>query len=390
MSTLILRAMSGRDPDQSHRASTPLELFFDLICVVAIAAAANGLHHAVVADHVSDGLIGYLFAFASIWWAWMNFTWFASAYDNDDVLYRIAILIMMTGALILAAGISDIFAEFDWTLGVTGYIIMRLSLCSLWLRAAKHDPPHRKTAMRYAIGIASCQVLWIVGFMFVPESMMIPFWVFAMICELAVPAYAEQAGNTPWHREHIIERYGLFTIIVLGESLLAMSSAIAATTGIEYLNADLLLFIGGGLVIVFTMWWLYFSEVGHEALNQTVLTAFLWGYGHLVIFASAAAVGAGLAIGVDSVTDHAVISELGARFALSIPVAVFVLALWFVHERFNSRKDVDHLLYPSTAVLVLASTYLTHSAIAIGVILIACLIFKLKHQARRSSSAIAA
>jgi hypothetical protein len=110
----------------------------------------------------------------------------------------------------------------------------------------------------------------------------------------------------------------------------------------------------------------------------------------LAIFASAAAVGAGLAIGVDSVTDHAAITELGARFALSIPVAVYVLALWFVHERFNSRKDVDHLLYPITTVLVLASTYLTHSSIAIGAILTTCLILKLRHQARRSGDVVAA
>ena len=80
--------MVARSPHEAHRAATPLELFFDLVFVVAIAQAANGLHHAVAELHVVDGLIGYLMVFFAIWWAWMAFTWFASAYDCDDVRAR--------------------------------------------------------------------------------------------------------------------------------------------------------------------------------------------------------------------------------------------------------------------------------------------------------------
>ena len=73
--------MRARSPHEAHRTATPLELLFDLVFVVAIAQAASGLHHAIAEDHAMAGLIGYLMVFFAIWWAWMNFTWFASAYD---------------------------------------------------------------------------------------------------------------------------------------------------------------------------------------------------------------------------------------------------------------------------------------------------------------------
>ena len=81
----FIRPMPGRDITESHRPATPLELFFDLVCVIAIASAAAGLHHAIAENHIGIGILTFTYAFGSIWWAWMNFTWFASAYDNDDI-----------------------------------------------------------------------------------------------------------------------------------------------------------------------------------------------------------------------------------------------------------------------------------------------------------------
>ena len=91
--------MIARSPHEAHRTATPLELFFDLVFVVAIAQAASGLHHAVAELHALDGLIGYLMVFFAIWWAWMAFTWFASAYDCDDVPYRLLVFVQIAGAL---------------------------------------------------------------------------------------------------------------------------------------------------------------------------------------------------------------------------------------------------------------------------------------------------
>ena len=107
--------MRARSPHEPHRVATPLELLFDLVFVVAVAQAASGLHHAIAGAHALEGLMGYLLVFFAIWWAWMNFTWFASAYDCDDVPYRLAVFVQVAGALIFASGVPAMFESGNRT-----------------------------------------------------------------------------------------------------------------------------------------------------------------------------------------------------------------------------------------------------------------------------------
>src|SRR5688572_5001703 len=118
--------MLPRSKDEAHRASTPLELFFDLVFVVAIAQAGAALHHGFAEGHITESIFSYLAVFFAIWWAWLNFTWFASAYDCDDVPYRLATFIQITGALIIAAGVPQAFEHADYGIVVVGYVVMRL------------------------------------------------------------------------------------------------------------------------------------------------------------------------------------------------------------------------------------------------------------------------
>jgi low temperature requirement protein LtrA len=215
--------MRPRSPDEVHRASTPLELFFDLVFVVAVAQAGSRLHHGLAEAHVLEAVISYAMVFFAIWWAWMNFTWFASAYDTDDVPYRLAVFVQLAGALILAAGVPAAFDEHNFTIVTIGYVVMRLPLVAQWLRAAQADPARRACAHRYAIGVTACQIGWVMLLFFPTAWFGFPLLVLA---EFLVPIWAERRGPTPWHPEHIIERYGLFTIIVLGETILAASLAI--------------------------------------------------------------------------------------------------------------------------------------------------------------------
>ena len=105
---------------------------------------------------LSDGIF-------ALWWAWMNFSWFASAYDNDDALYRCLTFVQIVGSLVMAAGIPDVFHSQDFDIIIVGYVIMRLALVTQWLRAAKHDPERRITAYRYAVGIVLVQIGWLVA-----------------------------------------------------------------------------------------------------------------------------------------------------------------------------------------------------------------------------------
>jgi low temperature requirement protein LtrA len=105
------RRMRGRDPNQFHRVATPLELLFDLTFVIAFGLAASQFAHALAEGHYATALIGFGFASFAISWAWINFSWFSSAYDTDDWIFRVVTMVQMIGVLVLAIGLPRMFAS---------------------------------------------------------------------------------------------------------------------------------------------------------------------------------------------------------------------------------------------------------------------------------------
>ncbi|MBA0053799.1 low temperature requirement protein A [Streptomyces sp. AJS327] len=367
--------MRGRRPREAHRAATPLELFFDLCFVVAIAQAGSRLEHAIGTTHFQSGIVGFLLIFFAIWWAWMNFTWFASAYDTDDVPYRVATLVQISGVLILASGVPHALTELDFTVPILGYAVMRTALISQWLRAAVQETTsgRRRTCLRYALGIAVAEVCWI-SWLFVPEGWRLGCFVMFACVELAVPLFAEWYHRTPWHPGHIGERYGLFTIIVLGESVTA------ATLGIQSVVdwqgggglGDLTGVVIGGLLIVFAMWWQYFSVPAHELVtrrSRRLSHSLLWGYGHLFLFAAVAAVGPGLVVAAHQVLGENELGPRAAGAAVTIPVALYVLSVEFLQLRSYQRPGLLRWIFPACAVAVLAATFAPDPVVVTGVLL---------------------
>ena len=346
--------MRARDPEQPHRAPTNLELLFDLCFVVAVAVAAGQLHHAIAEGHAGAVLIGYAQVFFAIWWAWMNFTWFASGYDTDDVPYRLTTVVQIAGVLILAAGLPRIFAGGDFAVVVLGYVIMRFAMVAQWLRAARADPPRSATARRYALGIALCQIGWIVRLALPGESGNLSFLLLAL-AELAVPPWAERAALAPWNPEHISERHGLFTLLVIGESVLAATTAVQSALDIGVARSVLLTTAACSLVIVVALWWLYFDQPV-QAARVSKRRSYVWGYGHLPIFAAAAAVGAGLQAAIDTATGAAHITTAAAGLGLAVPLAIYLLGVWAVHLTPGKASPAQLFASPLAAVLVLAST----------------------------------
>ncbi|MFI8425503.1 low temperature requirement protein A [Streptomyces sp. NPDC085479] len=349
--------LTARSRDESHRTATPLELFFDLCFVVAVAQAGAALVHAVAEGHAGEGVVSYAMVFFAIWWAWMNFSWFASAYDNDDVLYRVVTFVQITGVLILAAGVSRAFEEHDFLVVYLGYLVMRVALASQWLRAAHHagSAEERTMCRRYAGGVLAVQLGWLV-LLFVPDGA-VP-WVFLALvaAELAVPVYAEKDAASTWHPHHIAERYGLFTIIVLGESVAAATVAVKSGVAEHDALNELLPIAAGGLLIVFAAWWIYFVVPAHDRLRDN-RQGFLWGYGHFVIFMSAAAVGAGLEIAVEQAVGKAHISTLAASASVTIPAAVFLLSVWLLHARYFKVGIAQQAVLPVSTLAILMCSF---------------------------------
>ncbi|MFD6187310.1 low temperature requirement protein A [Streptomyces goshikiensis] len=348
--------MTARSRKEGHRASTPLELFFDLCFVVAVAQAGRQLVHALAEDHVGAGITGYLFVFFGVWWAWMNFTWFASAYDVDDVPYRIATLVQISGVLIYSAGIPRAFNDNDWTVAVIGYVVMRLALTAQWLRAAAGERgAARRCALTYAIGLVICQLGW-VALLAAPESSRRWLFLVLVMAELLVPVVAELNHQTQWHPHHIAERYGLFTIIVLGESIAASTVAVQSALDEHEALGELLPIAGGGLLIVFAAWWIYFAVPAHDRLRGN-REAIPWGYGHFVILSAAAAIGAGIEVAIEQAVGKAHLSLVAANLSVMIPSALFLVFVWLLHSRHFKRGLAEQLVLPGAALATLACAW---------------------------------
>lgn len=343
--------MQPRDPAQPHRTASTLELFFDLVFVVAVSIASAQLHHALGEGDFVHGITSYAMVFFAIWWAWMNFTWFATSFDTDDWLYRVTTIVQMGGVLVLAAGVPAAFEHGDFTVPVIGYIVMRVAMIAQWLRASRGAGELKAATRRYALGIAAVQVLWVL-FLLIPSGppQLIAFVVFALV-EMSVPVFAEYRRQTPWHPHHITERYGLFTLIVLGESLLASANAIIdASTELDSF-VPLISISVLTLVVTASLWWIYFWPPHHRAITS-FRRSLRYGYSHYLVFAAAAAFSAGIEVELDVLIGESHLPAAVASFTVTIPIAIFLLGIWWIAIRDNADRVVNTVV-PLGALLVL-------------------------------------
>jgi low temperature requirement protein LtrA len=361
--------MHARDTTEQHRVSSPLELLFDLTFVVAIAQLTAQLAHALAQGHMLDLIVPFLMAFFAIWWAWMNFTWFGSSYDADDVPYRLLTMLQMAGVLVLAAGIPAGFVHFDYLTITIGYLIMRVGLVAQWVRAAIEHPAGRSTALRYAAAMSVLQIGWWAKLL--TPNWAIPFTLLLIALEISVPPWAERAGKISWHPHHIAERFGLFTIIVLGESVLAATIGLKLALDTGGVSWRLIVVALSALVLLFALWWLYFLEPSGDGLEHHRDRSYLWGYGHYWIFASLAALGAGLEVAVSATLSvHGEALTIG--YAVAVPVSLFLVLLWALHVRLVVEPVIrPQLVLPAAAVILMVPLLAGTSGISVVVAAIA-------------------
>jgi len=283
-----LLPLRGRDPSEGGRGSSSLELLFDLTFVIAVGVAAEHMTDMVAAGHIGQAILAFIFAMFAILVGWINFCWFASAFDTDDWGYRIWTMVQMFGVVVLALGLPAAFHTIevgdhvDVRMMVAGYVVMRVGMIALWLRAARGSSTHRRVALRNAVWILIVQSAWVaialVDLSLVPTFILIA--VFGAL-ELAIPVLTQgRADGTPWHPHHIADRYSAFAIIALGEGVVgAVASsrgALGGATGSDWnLNAAVVVVAGIGLT--FAMWWTYFTAPFGELLRLRPRRGYLFG-----------------------------------------------------------------------------------------------------------------
>jgi len=327
--------MGGRDRHETHRAATPLELLFDLTFATSFGLAASQLADALAAGRYAAAMLGFGFASFAICWAWSNFSWFSSAYDTDDWLFRIVTMVQMVGVLVLATGLARMFASIergqhlDNSVMVLGYVIMRVALVFQWLRAAKQDPGRRRACLTYASTVAMAQVGWVVQIIvfFSTLGAFVLGSILALI-EVMGPVLAEgKDGGTPWHAHHIAERHSLFAIIALGEGVVGTVAALSAVVDQHGWTRDAALVGIAGTGLTFGMWWIYFLVPSAQILHQHRNRAAVWSCGQMLIVTSIVATGAGLHLAAYFIDHKAHITAVAVVLAVAVPVLIFLMLL---------------------------------------------------------------
>jgi low temperature requirement protein LtrA len=332
----VSRPLALRDAAEAHRASTWLELFFDLCFVIAVSALAADLHH-----HPDlSGIARFIALLVPVWWAWMGFTWFSTAFDNDDTVHRLAMLGAGLGIVWLAASVGSVGRGGDLSF-ILAFAFVMVLLVGLFLRARLVPGPAQEWATRSAVGNGLGIVVWLASLAVAsPERYLL--WAAGLAVLMLTPIVAVRSivrGGYRvliFHPGHIRERYGLFTIIVLGESLLAVASGTAdAEWSIAGVVAGVI-----GFALASSIWWLYFGQVGHTALTLGATAAFQWGYGHLFVYAGIAAVGVGVLLTIESTYpgQGADLAD-GARLTLGLGSTLLLAALAFIAWTTSGSSD---------------------------------------------------
>ncbi|AYF98849.1 low temperature requirement protein A [Protaetiibacter intestinalis] len=357
-----LRRIQGRDPGEPHRASSPLELLFDLTFVIAFGATSTQLAHAIAGGHTASGLLAFGFSTFAVSWAWINYSWWASAFDTDDWYVRLMTLVQMVGVLILSLGVPQVFAsieegELDPGLVVAGYIVMRLGMLALWLRVAVQDPVHRRTALAFAGSLLLAQLGWVaLGLGHLPLVAGLVAAVPLYLIETVGPIFAEnRLQRTPWHPHHIAERYGLLVIITLGEVVLGTATTISAIVQESGWTADAAIVGFAGTALAFALWWMYFMLPSGVLLARFPRRGFVWGYGHIVLFGALVATGAGLDVAALTTEGESHLTSVAVALAVAVPTWVLLTAFFALYSLLIGTFDPFHLLLYLGALVMLAA-----------------------------------
>ena len=377
-----LRSMSGRDPLEAGRAASTLELLFDLTFVIGFGTAASQFAHYLAEGHVAVAVVGFVFGAFAVAWAWMNWSWFASAYDTDDWAYRLLTLVQMIGTLILSLGLPSLFASIDSgehidnRTMVSGYVVMRVPMIIQWLRAARADSARRGVCLIYARTIAVAQTGWVV--LALAPLTLWPSVTLALLLisvEIVGPVLVSRRhGGTPWHPHHIAERYGLLVIIALGEGLLGTMAALSTLFDASGWSVDFVLVGLAGVGLTFGIWWSYFLFPSGDLLHHHRARSPIWGNGHIPLLIAVVAVGGGLHLAAYSLGGEATLSPTATILAVAVPVAAYIALVYVLFGALTRALRPMHwwMLAGSMALTVTAVGFVAAGgAMPVGLIVVA-------------------
>lgn len=319
-----------------------MELFSDLVYVVAVAELARLLEIEVTTGRV----LAYVGLFVPVWWAWAGQTFYSNRFDTDDTSHRLLSTVQIIVVAVLAASVHEAAAgrSVPFTLS---YVTVRLLLIGAYVRAGWHIPEARPLCRRYAAGFSFEVALWLTS-LAVPAPARFSVWAAALVVGIGTPLTSRRhhAALPPQH-EHLPERFGLFVVIVLGESIASV------VIGLVKQDPGLVALVvaGIGVLVAATLWWLYFENLEESVVRRTRVAGQVWIYSHLPLVVAIAAVGVSI--------EHAILQPVlrpAERWLLGGSVATTFGVLAVLHACSNRRhRAVPRLTGAALVLLVTAS-----------------------------------
>jgi low temperature requirement protein LtrA len=289
--TKVLTEKENNNNNNTNRHATWLELFYDLIFVVVISQLAHNLEN----DFSLYGYLGFLALFVPVWWSWTGAAFYATRFDTDDLGHRILILLQMIGAAALAVNVSDGLGN-DSAGFALSYAAIRVILVVEYMRTGRNKHYSAATSLirRYTRGFLCAALVWIIS-AFIPPPFRFVLWGIGLVIDFATPITARRLPQFAPHISHLPERMGLFTIIVLGESI------VGVVAGVSDMEFDIysMIMLGLGLSIPFSLWWLYFDSVDGAPIRAVrekgkIGVYSLWLFGHFPLVVAITSVGVGI------------------------------------------------------------------------------------------------
>lgn len=319
-------ALHDREP-RAERHATWLELFFDLVFVVAVAE----LGHLLAGSLTPVGIVEFAALFVPVWWVWITHSYYGDVFDRGDTVYPLATVLVMLGVVSWSVTFHDAF-HGGATAFVGAYLALRLLNVALYVFAGRTDPDARTLATRFTLGYALGLAFWVVS-LALPAPTTYVLWAVGIAIEIvSTPAVYATLPEAPAQRSHMDERFGLFTIIVLGETIVGVA---AGTTDTDWQAAATVTGVAGFAIAV-GLWWLYFAYSDSEVVDRFVRSDWrgvarwvVYGYGHLPLFACLTAMGIGIETAIVAAGEgHALAAP--ARAILFGGAALFLVTVTVV------------------------------------------------------------
>jgi low temperature requirement protein LtrA len=341
-------------------------------------AAVGQLANALAAQPTTGRFFEFLGIFVPVWWVWMGFTFYANRFDTDDLPYRLLTLLGMFAVAVLATTVPGVFrgAAIGFPLA---YVGARLVLLTLYARARRHVAEARALTSTFLFAFGAAVVVWLVS-LAIHRPWNYVAWGGALVLELSAPFLAwRQIPRAPIHPRHIPERFGLLTLIVLGESVLAVVLAVSRVSWDAGSAAAAI----AGFLVATSLWWIYFDFLDEEAVSaRGIFGGLTYTYAHYFIVVGLASLGAGVKIAVLAAGGNHHYD--GTAWILCAGLAMTMVGFAIVElVTPPGTFDADVILRTATAALALVLIPLGASPLTALVVLAAVLVGQVAYELAR-------